>query len=212
MKFTLYGASGMIGSRILTEALGRGHTVTAVVRNPGAIAGEPGLHIVAGDVTSASSVADTAAGSDLAISAFGPGSGPQETLSEASRALLAGLATAKVPRVIVVGGAGGLEVAPGTRLIDAPGFPEMYRARATAQLASIQIFQASPGTPVAWTVVSPAAIIEPGERTGTFRVGGTSLLSDANGVSRISAEDYAIAIVDEAERNAAPNRWISVAY
>ena len=212
MKFTLYGASGMIGSRILTEALRRGHTVTGVVRNPDALAPQPGLTVVTGDVTNPASVAATAAGSDVAISAYSPGSGPQEALSAASHALLDGLATAKVPRVIVVGGAGGLEVAPGKRLMDTPEFPEMYKARAAAQFESIQLLIASPGTPVSWTVVSPAAYIEPGERTGHFRVGGISFMTDANGASRISAEDYAIAIVDEAETGAALNRWISVAY
>ena len=126
--------------------------------------------------------------------------------------MLAGLALAHVGRVIVVGGAGGLEVSPGKRLVDTPEFPAMYKARSLAQAAAYDIFRASPGSPVVWTFVAPAAVIAPGERTGTFRVGGDALMTDANGESKISAEDFAIAIVDEAEKNRAPNRRISVAY
>jgi putative NADH-flavin reductase len=212
MKITLYGASGMIGSRILDEALRRGHTVIAVVRDPAKIAARPEVTIVAGDATDAASVAATAAGSDIAISAYSPGVGDQDDLSQNARALLDGLARARVGRVIVVGGAGSLEVAPGIKLVDTPGFPEMYKARAIAQGKALEVFRASAGTPVAWTFVSPAATIAPGERTGTFRVGGDAFMTDADGASKISAEDYAIAILDEAESAAALNKRISVAY
>jgi putative NADH-flavin reductase len=212
MKITLYGASGMIGSRILNEALRRGHAVTAVVRDTAKIAERPNLTVVAGDATDASSVAATAAGSDIAISAYSPGHGHQDDLSKNAHALLEGLARAHVGRVISVGGAGSLEVAPGKKLLDAPGFPDMYKPRATAQGKALDVFRASAGTPVAWTFVSPAAEIAPGERTGTFRIGGDAFMTDANGASKISAEDFAIAIVDEAENGTAPNKRISVAY
>ncbi len=212
MKITLYGASGMIGSRILDEALRRGHTVTAVVRDTSKIAARPNVTMVAGDATDAASVAATAAGSDIAISAYSPGHGDQDLLSKNAHALLDGLAQAKVGRLIAVGGAGSLEVAPGQKVVDLPGFPDMYKPRAIAQDRALGIFRSSPGTPVAWTFVSPAAEIAPGERTGTFRVGGDAFMTDANGVSKISAEDYAIAIIDEAENNTAPNKRISVAY
>jgi putative NADH-flavin reductase len=88
----------------------------------------------------------------------------------------------------------------------------MYKPRATAQGKALDVFRASAGTPVAWTFVSPAAEIAPGERTGTFRIGGDAFMTDANGASKISAEDFAIAIVDEAENGTAPNKRISVAY
>lgn len=212
MNISLFGASGMIGSRVLDEALRRGHTVTAIVRDPGKIGPRPGVTVIAGDATDAASVANTAAGTDVTISAYSPQSGPQDDLSKNSRALLEGLALARVDRVIVVGGAGSLEVAPGKLLVNEPTFPTMYKARSVAQLAALDVFRESSGTPVTWTVISPAALIEPGERTGVFRVDGDRLQFDANGVSKISAEDFAIAILDEAENPRARNRRISVAY
>lgn len=113
MKIVLYGASGKIGSRILAEAVRRGHVVTAVARRPENVAPGPGVTALAGDVTDASSIAATARGADVAISAYSPGTAPHEELSTNARALLEGLARAGVARVIVVGGAGSLEVAPG---------------------------------------------------------------------------------------------------
>src|ERR1700678_1220561 len=116
MKIVLYGASGMIGSRIPSEALSRRHA---------AVAGAP-----KSDNTAA--LAAAAAGADVAISAYSPGN-EHSLLTKNTYALLDGLAHAGVSRVIVVGGAASLEVAPGKRLIDAPGFPDIYRARATEQ-------------------------------------------------------------------------------
>ncbi len=212
MHIVLFGASGMIGSRILDEALSRGHDVTAVVRSPDKISARERLTICVGDATSVASVAASSAGAELAISAYSPQSGSQDGLSKNAEALLAGLEEARVPRVIAVGGAGSLETEPGKTLVESPNFPEQYKARAIAQKAALDIFRASPGSRVAWTFVSPAAEISPGERTGAFRVGGNQLMVDANGASKISAEDFAIAILDEAETPTALNRHISVAY
>jgi uncharacterized protein len=212
MNIALIGASGMIGSRILDEALRRNHTVTAIVRKPEQIAPRPGVLALAGDATDAASIAATAAGADILISAYSPGSGPQDDLSKNARAILAGLASAEVGRAIIVGGAGSLEVSPGVRLVDSLGFPAAYKARALAQGAAFDVLRASAGSPVSWTFVSPAASIMPGERTGHFRVGGDQFMVDANGESTISAEDFAVAILDEAEKPTAANRRISVAY
>jgi putative NADH-flavin reductase len=212
MNIVLYGASGMIGSAILAEAVARGHHVTAVVRKPDAIAAAANVRALRGDVTDAASVAATAAGADVAVSAYSPGTGDQDDLSKSAVALLAGLAQAGVGRAIVVGGAGSLLTPDGTRVVDLPAFPAIYKARALAQSRQLDVLRASPGTPVAWTFVSPAAEIAPGERTGRFRLGGDELLVDAAGASKISAEDYAVAIVDEIEAARALNRRISVAY
>jgi putative NADH-flavin reductase len=207
MKVVLYGASGMIGSRILTELLSRGHQVTAVVRNPEKITAA-GVRVLKGDATEADSVAQTAKGADAAISAYAPPKGEEATLSAAVYALLDGLAAAGVKRLIVVG-AGSLEVAPGVQLVDAPGFPDAYRDIAMAHRDVLPILKESN---LDWSYLCPAAFIQPGERTGKFRLGGTSFMVDEKGESRISAEDYAIALVDELENPRHIRQQFAVAY
>jgi hypothetical protein len=208
MKVVLFGASGMIGSRILAELLGRGHQVTAVVRNPGKV-GAPGARVLTGDVTESASVAQTAKGADAAISAYAPPKGDEPLLSAATHALLEGLEDAGVRRLLMVGGAGTLEVAPGVALVDAPGFPEQWRDIAMAHRDALPILKDSH---LDWTYLSPGGFIQPGERTGKFRIGGTSLLLDEKGESRISAEDYAVALVDELENPQHVRQHFSVAY
>jgi hypothetical protein len=208
MKVVLYGASGMIGSRILEELLRRGHQVTAVVRDPAKVAA-PGVRVLKGDITEPASVAQTAAGADAAISAYAPPKGDEPVLSAAIYALLEGLSEAGVPRLIVVGGAGTLEITPGVALVDAPGFPEAWRDIAMAHRDALPILKESD---LDWTYLSPAGLIEPGERTGKFRLGATSLLTNERGESRISAEDYAVALVDELEDPKQLRRHFTVAY
>jgi putative NADH-flavin reductase len=210
MKIALFGASGMIGSRILDEARRRGHEVVAIVRHPQALTAGPDVTPVAGDATDAASVAVTAAGSDVAVSAYSPQSGPQDDLSRNAQALIDGLPQAGVPRVIVIGGAGSLEVAPGKLLVDEPAFPAIYKARAQAQAEQLAVFRSLAHPPVIWTFVSPPAMIAPGERTGKYRLGGDQLLVDGAGESKISAEDFAIGILDEVERAAHPNTRITI--
>jgi uncharacterized protein len=208
MKVVLYGASGMIGSRILEELLSRGHQVTAVVRNPAKVTAA-GVRVLKGDVTDAAGVAQTAKGADAAISAYAPPKGEEPTISAALLALLDGLAEAGVRRLIMVGGAGSLEVAPGVAVVDAPGFPEAYRDIAMAHRDLLPILRESN---LDWTYLSPAGLIEPGQRTGKFRLGTTTLLMDENGQSRISAEDYAVALVDELENPQHIRRQFTLAY
>jgi putative NADH-flavin reductase len=208
MNVVLFGASGMIGSRILKELLHRGHTVTAVVRNPEKIAAY-GAFVVIGDILDPRGVAAAAKGAQAAISAYAPPPGDEIMLSAATRSLLEGLTVAGVRRLIVVGGAGSLEVAPGVLLVDAPGFPPEYKAIALAHREVLPILQASS---LDWTYLSPAAFIQPGERTGKFRLGGTQLLADEKSESRISAEDYAVALVDELENPQHLRRQFTVAY
>jgi putative NADH-flavin reductase len=198
MNVVLYGATGMIGSRILRELVSRGHSVTAVVRHPGKL--PPSLHGVVGlqgDMLVVENVASTALGADAAVSAYGPGfETPGETLKKAFRSLVEGLKKAEVKRLIVVGGAGSLEVSPGVQLIDSPQFPEAWRPIAEAHRDAMEVLR---GSGLEWTCLSPAAMIEPGVRTGRFRLGKDQLIVDDKGESRISAEDYAIALVDELE-------------
>ncbi len=200
MKVVLYGASGMVGSRLLKELVRRGHQVTAVVRDPARVPQEPGVTAVQGDLLDASDVAAKARGADAIISAYSPGQGTEERLLDAMRALVAGAKQAGVRRVIVVGGAGSLEVAPGVTIIDSGHLPKEWLAIAIAHRDALEWLRTTKEVAdLDWTYLSPAAFIQPGERTGKFRVGGDQLVSDAQGQSRISAEDYAIALVDELE-------------
>jgi uncharacterized protein len=208
MNVVLFGASGMIGSRVLRELLRRGHNVTAVVRNPDKIA-EPGAKVVKGDVTDQAGVGSLVRGSDAVISAYSPPHEAVETLGVATRSLLAGLSGAGVRRLLVVGGAGSLEVAPGLQLVDTPSFPQAWKGIALAHRDILPMLKAST---LDWTCLSPAALIQPGERTGRFRLGGTRLVTDAKGESRISAEDFAIALVDELEKPAHVGQQFTLGY
>jgi uncharacterized protein len=207
MKVVLYGASGMIGSRVLQELRSRGHQVTAVVRDPAKITAT-GVRVLKGDLTDPASVAQTAKGADAAISAYAPPKGEEPTLSAATHALLEGLQAAGVSRLIVVGGAGSLK-AGGVALVDGPGFPEAYRDIAMAHRDLLPILEAST---LDWTCLSPAAMIEPGERTGKFRLGTADLVVNEKGESRISAEDYAVALVNELENPQHIRQQFTLAY
>jgi uncharacterized protein len=209
MKVVIFGASGMIGSRILNELLNRGHHVTAVVRDTSRVEHRSGLVVEKGNVLDPGSVAVLSSGSQAAISAYGPGSEDTAKLLKATGCLITGLAKVQVPRFIMVGGAGSLEVAPGVQLIDAPNFPPAYKSIALAHRDALEILKKSELT---WTSVSPAAFIEPGARTGHFRLGTDQLLTDKNGESRISAEDFAVAVVNELENPRHPHQRFTVAY
>jgi putative NADH-flavin reductase len=200
MRIALFGATGTIGRRILDEALRRGHEVTAIVRDPSQVTEtNPKLRVVTGDILDSESVAAAVAGHDAVISAYGPGMNRSpDVLVEATRSLIDGLLTADVARLVMVGGAGSLEVAPGIELIDTPEFPEALLPIARAHSDALAVLNAE-ASELEWTNLSPAALIEPGARTGTFRTGFDRLIVDEHGESRISAEDYAIAILDEVE-------------
>ncbi len=217
MKIALFGANGTIGSRIATEALRRGHQVTAIARDPAAFGAKSqpqplqDVSVVQGDVTDAASVASAVRGHDVVISAVGPGhSGNFPMLVQAAHALVDGLPRAGVKRLLIVGGAGSLEVAPGQRLMDLPAFPAAWLPYARAHAEALDIYRGN--TSLDWTYLSPADHILPGERTGSYRTGGDQLVKDAKGESRISAEDYAIALLDEIERPAHVRQRFTVAY
>lgn len=201
MKIVIFGAAGRIGLRILDEALARGHAVTAVLREQGRLALEhAGLTKLVADVADAQAVARAAAGQQAAVSAIGPGSGGDVGVIEAAaRALIAGLPQAGLTRLLVVGGAGTLEIRPGVQRIDTPEYPEQYRPSGYAQKAALALYRASA---LDWTYLSPPVIIEPGVRSGRYRTGGDTVLANAAGRSRISMEDYAVAVLDEIERPA----------
>jgi putative NADH-flavin reductase len=207
MKIALFGASGTIGQRILKEARSRGHQVTVVARDKSRIDGIPA---VKGDVLDSASVAEAVKGSDVVISAVGPRPGEDpKMVPQAATALLEGTKKAGVPRLLIVGGAGSLEVEPGIQLMDTPQFPREWKGIAEAHRDALEIYRQSD---MDWTYFSPAIFIEPGERTGKYRVGGDEVLMDSQRQSRISAEDYAVAMLDEAERPKLRRRRVTIAY
>ncbi|MGU9980167.1 NAD(P)-dependent oxidoreductase [Phreatobacter sp. HK31-P] len=190
MKVALLGASGMIGSRILAELASRGHAVTALARNTARIAALPSVTPKAVDADDRAALAAAYAGHDAAISSV-------HYLASNADTLIGAAKDSGVARYLVVGGAGSLEVAPGVSLVDTPQFPALYLDEARAGGVFLGKLKAEPE--LNWTFLSPSALIQPGERTGTFRLGTDQLLVDAAGNSAISAEDYAVALVDELE-------------
>jgi uncharacterized protein len=213
MKIAVYGASGMIGSRILREALTRGHDVTAIVRHASRLDGtEPGVTVVTDDVLDPHGVAETALHHDAVVSAIGAGRGEApDTVVAAARSLIEGLKEAGKGHLLVVGGAGSQLVASGVQLMDTPEFPAEWKQYALAHKKALDLYR-SEAQGIDWTYLSPAALIEPGERTGKYRTGGEQLLVDENGDSKISAEDYAVAILDEIEHPKHTGQRFSVAY
>jgi hypothetical protein len=190
MKIVVLGASGRAGSEITREAAARGHAVTAIARQPDAIPALDGVTPVAGDASDAPALAPLLSGADAVISALHHDI-PAATLLQALR-------TAGVPRLLVTGGAGGLEVAPGVRLIDTPEFPVEWKALSQRGIDFLDDLRRV--SDVDWTYFSPAAFIEETPRLGAFRTGADQLLTDDKGESRISFADYAIAMVDELEQ------------
>lgn len=202
MRITVLGAAGNVGSRVVTEALTRGHDVTAVVRDPARF-GElhPEATHRAGDAGVPEHVAELSSGQDLVVNATRPAPGREPEHAAVSRALLAGLATTCV-RLLIVGGAGSLTVpgSGGVLAIDDPAYvPTAWRHIALASNAQFDAVRTA-DTEVDWTYVSPSALLEPGVRTGGYRLGADELIVDAEGNSSISMEDLAVALLDEAER------------
>jgi uncharacterized protein len=208
MKLALFGARGMIGSRLLTEALRRGHSVTAVVRDPHKYLPPSGkVTVVQGDALDIASVASATRGHDAVLTAIG-GSG--DVVKEVVRPLLEGLTTSGVKRLVVTGGAGSLEVDPGVQLMDTAAFPQAWKGTALAHYDALKLYRQN--TTIDWSYISPAAFIAPGERTGKFRLGGDQLITDDKGESRISVEDFAIAFLDEVETPRHIHRRFTLGY
>jgi putative NADH-flavin reductase len=213
MKIALFGATGHLGQGILDEALSRGYDVTAIVRDPSRLTRHNDkLKVVAGDVAQPASWLDAVRGADAVVASLSARrDGNPDNVPAHARVLLDNLSKAGVKRLLWVGGAGSLETAPGVKVIDDPHFPEAWKPEANAQGKALDVFRASKSD-VDWTYVSPAALIEDGERSGKYRVGGEQLLVDGNGVSRITVPDYAAALLDRIEKHDALRQRITVAY
>ena len=207
MKIALIGATGNVGSKILAEAVQRGHHVTAIVTDPAKLAARENLAVTAADATDADALARAVAGHDSVIGAFNPSRDPD---GSGTRAIVAGVKRARVKRLLVVGGAGSLLLPSGERVIDQPDFPAAWKGGALLTAAFLDHLREE--REVDWVFLSPAAMLAPGERTGAYRVGKDHLLTDAGGESRISQEDYAVAMLDEVERPQHHRERFTVAY
>jgi putative NADH-flavin reductase len=209
MKIAIIGASGFIGSAILKEALDRGHSVTAIVRNPEKITiTHPQLTIKKGDVTDAANVAGLVAGNEAVISAYNSYDAP--TYLQAIHAIIDGAKKAGIKRLLAVSGAGSLEIEPGLQVLDTPEFPQEWKGGASATRDAFYVIKQQDD--LDWTVLSPAIMIEPGERTGKFRLGKDQVVADEKGDSKISTADYAVAMIDELEKPAHIRERFTLAY
>lgn len=212
MNITLIGATGSVGSRILNEALSRGQQVTAIVRDPAKLPSRPGLTAIQGDALDAAGLASKLGGTDAVVSSYNPGWAVpdlrRKTL-DTYRGIIGAAKIAKVKRLLVVGGAGTLLVAPGQFLVDAPGFPPEYKEAASGLRDVYLALKQEPD--LDWTFFAPAPMLSPGTRTGKFRVGGESLLP-GDGPASISIEDYAVALIDELEKPAHSRKIFTVGY
>ena len=183
MRITVFGATGAVGREVVAEARARGHEVRAASRSTG------------GDATDPAHIARLSAGQDLVISATRPQPGHEPELVAVARALFAGL---RDTRLLLVGGAATLRRPDGVLVHEAPDFPPELAPIAQACADQHAVCRAE--SIVDWAYLSPPAFLEPGPRTGRYRLGADDLVVDAAGVSRITNADLAVALLDEAER------------
>jgi hypothetical protein len=190
MKVALLGATGNVGTRLISELVSRGHQVTAIARHPEKLTKHEGVTVTAGDVTNEDALAAAVGGHDAVIHSVNFVNTDADKVISATK-------RGNVARLLVVGGAGSLEVAPGLLLVDAPNFPAEYKSEALAGAAFLNRLRKE--KELEWTFLSPSAFFAPGQRTGKFRLGKDQLLVAADGQSHISMEDFAVAMVDELE-------------
>jgi putative NADH-flavin reductase len=213
MRIAIIGASGNIGSFIRGEALARGHQVTAIVRHPEKITVQnPRLTVVKADILK-DKVEKLVKGHDAVISAYNPGWNNPDIYNEqikGAKAIIEGVKKSGIKRLLVVGGAGTLEVAPGVQLLDTVTFPENIKGGVLATRETLYMLRKE--KELEWTFLSPPSSIAPGERTGHYRVGKDQLLKNEKGESKISTQDFAIAMLDELEHPQHIRQRFTVAY
>ena len=203
MKIALLGASGSTGSRLLKEALTRGHQVTALSRHAEALAPQDHMTARNVDIKDAAALAEALRGHDVVVSSV-------RFRDFDIVVLLSAIKAARVDRLVMVGGAGTLRVASGAELASTPAFPEAFKPEATAGKQVLDTLRSD--RELNWTFLSPSALFAPGERTGAYRLGKDDLLVGPDGKSRISQEDFSIALLDEVERGAHPKQRVAVGY
>ncbi|AQT83724.1 NAD-dependent epimerase/dehydratase [Paenibacillus larvae subsp. larvae] len=196
MKIAIIGATGQAGSRIMKEAMDRGHEVTAIVRNASKL-GETSARVLKKDVFDLK--AEDLKPFDVVVNAFGAAPGQEHLHVDAGNVLIKALQGAPDTRLFVVGGAGSLfvDAEHTTKVFETPDFPKEYLATATNQAKNLDILRQTQG--ITWTFLSPSALFAPGKRTGAYKLGKDQLLVNSKGESFVSMEDYAIAVLDEIE-------------
>ncbi|GII91950.1 NAD(P)-dependent oxidoreductase [Sinosporangium siamense] len=210
MKIAVVGAAGMVGSRVVTEAVSRGHDLVAVYRTARPATPPAGVIAVEGDANDPDHMSRLFSGSDAIVAATRPAPGHEDTLVATTTALLDAAAATRT-RILFVGGAAPLRLPghPDRLVVDSPDYvPRQYRASAVASAAQLDACLAHSAD---WIYLSPPALLEPGHRTGKYRRGTTTLITNADGTSGISAEDLAVAVLDELE-NPGASRHFTVAH
>lgn len=209
MKVAIIGASGFIGSAILNEALSRGHDITVIVRNPEKVTvSNPRLNVKKGDVIKEEELISLLKGNEAVISAYS--ANDSSSYVKAITSIINATKKAGITRLLAVSGAGSLEVKPGVQLLDTPEFPAEWKDGATATRDAFDVIKQV--TDLDWSVLSPAMVIEPGVRTGVFRLGKDQVLFNDKGESKISTADFAVALLDELERPAHIKQRFTLAY
>jgi putative NADH-flavin reductase len=205
MKIAIIGASGFVGAPVTAEALARGHEVTAIVRDISKLPPHPRLHAFAANATDAETLAEALGGHDVAIHAFHPGKSVPMTeiydlFVEGHKAIIAAAKNSGVPRLLCVGGAASLKTEEGLEYLDSKMWnPEFEPFRPAIMGTRALYYLLKDETELDWVFLAPSVMLRPGERTGAYRTGEDHVLFDAEGQSRISLEDYAVAMLDEAE-------------
>lgn len=210
MKVALYGATGQAGSRILDELVSRGHKVIAIARDPAKLAERgPNVAVRNDDLSDSKAIAAAIDGAEAVVSAYGPPKDNPDAIVGVTERQIEAVSRLPGTRLVVVGGAGGLNVAPGVTLLESGYLPEAYHPIVKAHIKTFDVLRASK---IDWTYFAPAAYFEPGQRTGKFRLGKDELIANAQQESRISMEDYAIALVDELEQPKHRRQRFSIGY
>jgi putative NADH-flavin reductase len=215
MNIAIVGATGFVGSKLLNEAANRGHQVTAITRSPQKVPAAANIQPAAADVNDLNALVGHFKGKEAVIHSYAPARELSvaeriEQQRRASEMIVTALKAADVKRLLAVGGAGSLYVAPGVRNMDQPDFPKEYEGGVKSTLLIKEILMKEPE--LDWTYLSPSNMLVPGERTGKFRLGLDDMLVGPDGQSRISVEDYAVAMIDELEHPRHTHRRFTVGY
>lgn len=212
MKIALIGASGFVGAAILDEAVRRGHQVTAIVRDVSKIAPQPLVRAVAVDAQDPVALAAALKGQDRVISAYNPGWDVPDIHEQYLKGASAIVTAAKAAKrwLLVVGGAGSLEIAPGVQLVDTPDFPAAWKQGALAARDGLTALREE--STLDWRFVSPPVFLEPGEKRGGYRLGGDQVLFSGDKPAGITVGDLADGVLNEAEQPAHLRQRFTLGY